>query len=123
MTTQMPPPFVPHQPQAPVQIVTPGHSNGFAITSLVLGIVSLIGFGLFTGIPAIIFGGIALKRRYPGHGMSLAGVITGSIGTLLSILFIGFIIMMYAIGSNSSYYNQRYDGHSNYRYESENPRT
>ena len=58
-----------------------------AITSLVLGLLSFC-LCLFTGIPAIIFGSLALsdigkgRGRIKGKGMALAGIITGSIGTL-----------------------------------------
>ena len=58
-----------------------------AITSLVLGLLSFC-LCLFTGIPAIIFGLLALsdigkgRGRIKGKGMALTGIITGSIGTL-----------------------------------------
>ena len=123
MTAHTPPPYVPQQqPQAPVQM-TQGPSNGFPVTSLVLGIVSLLGFGLLTGIPAVIFGGIALRRKQPDHGMSLAGVITGSIGTFFSLLFIIFMTIVVVIGHNSGYYNEPAPYYDGYSEQSENPRT
>lgn len=72
---------------APVKQDTP-----LAVMSMVFGVVSLSGPGLFFGIPAIIMGVIALKRKQGERGLSIAGIVTGIISTLLSLLFIGFII-------------------------------
>jgi hypothetical protein len=121
--TTTPPPYVPQQQptQAPVQIAHA--SNGFSIASLILGILSLLGFGLLTGIPAIILGGIALKRRQPERGMSLAGVITGSIGTLFSLLLIAFLIAIFAISNNTEYHNESSPSYNGYSTPIENPRT
>jgi hypothetical protein len=122
--TTTPPPYVPQQQptQAPVQ-ATHRTSNGFSVASLILGILSLLGFGLLTGIPAIILGGIALKRKQPEHGMSLAGVITGSIGTLFSLLLIAFLIAIFTIGNDSEYYNEPSPSYDGYSTPIENPRT
>jgi hypothetical protein len=57
--------------------------KGLAVTSLVLGILSLVCLGPLTGIPAIICGHIARKRsrqspaQYGGPGMALAGLVLG----------------------------------------------
>ena len=66
--------------------------SGLAVTSLVLGILSLVGCTLLTGIPAIICGIIARKRArespetHGGDGMALGGIITGSVGSTLVFL-------------------------------------
>lgn len=73
-------------------------TSGLAITSLVLGILSFTGFGLLTGVPAIITGIIALKKGQHERAMSIAGIILGSVATLLSLLFVGFLILMFAWG-------------------------
>ena len=66
-----------------------------SITSLVLGILAAM-TGLTTdwfdqetavgmlmaGVLAIIFGGIALSKKYRGKGMAIAGMVTGIIGVL-----------------------------------------
>ncbi len=63
--------------------------NGLSITSLVLGILSVLGCLFLTGIPAIITGHIAHARArrdpqtYGGASMALTGLIMGYIGTLL----------------------------------------
>lgn len=72
--------------------------SGLAIASLVLGVVSMTGPGLLLGIPAIITGAMALKRKLGGRGLALAGLITGIISTVLSVLFIMFIALMIIIG-------------------------
>ncbi|MEO5950712.1 MAG: DUF4190 domain-containing protein [Candidatus Saccharimonadales bacterium] len=96
---KVPTPTAAQSPQAPASVITVKEDTTLATVSMVLGIVSFFGFGLLLGIPAIITGSIALKRKYPGHGMSLAGVITGAISSLLSILFIGLwvVIVIFAI--------------------------
>lgn len=78
--------------------------SGLSVVSLVMGILSLTGFGLILGIPAIITGVMALRRSAADRGLSWAGIITGSISTaislLLLILFIIFIIVA-AVGAGS----------------------
>jgi hypothetical protein len=57
--------------------------KGLAITSMVLGIVSFVGCTVFTGIPAIITGHIALNRtrkspqQFGGGGLAVAGLVLG----------------------------------------------
>ena len=69
-------------------------SSGLAIASLVLGILSLTCFYLFTGIPAVICGHIAHSRikrsggALEGSGLALAGLITGYIGIALSVVIV-----------------------------------
>jgi hypothetical protein len=76
--------------------------NGFAITSLVLGIIGLIGLVFVLSVPAIIFGGIALARansgRGSGKGMAIAGLILGIVGTLLSLLLIAVLVTLQISG-------------------------
>jgi hypothetical protein len=75
-----------------------GKSSGLAIWSLVLGILSLTCFWIFTAIPAVICGHMAYGRirrsagALTGEGLALGGMITGYIAIALSI----FIIPMMA---------------------------
>ncbi|MNX65495.1 hypothetical protein D3C86_965570 [compost metagenome] len=103
MTEQHPPQFVPPQPTHTQTPPAQNQSKDFPIASLVLGIVSLLGAGIFAGIPAIIFGAIALKRKQPSRGMSIAGVITGSISVVLSLLFIAFMVFVVNITNTNDY--------------------
>lgn len=63
-------------------------TSGAAIASLVLGLMSLV-FTILTGIPAIILGIIAQGSisKSGGHkkgtGLATAGIVTGSIGTIM----------------------------------------
>lgn len=68
------------------------NSQGLAIASLTLGILSIpldaIGIGIILGVLAVIFGAISV-RQGNGRKKSIAGIITGSIGILLlPVLFI-----------------------------------
>ncbi|MBI4417460.1 MAG: DUF4190 domain-containing protein [Ignavibacteriales bacterium] len=67
---------------------------------LVLGILSLVMFGLLTGIPAWIMGHTDLRRMREGsmeradEGLTRAGMILGIIGTVLSALALLIIILV-----------------------------
>lgn len=86
--------------QAPPPPPFPGSGNkqqGFAIASLICGLLSIVCcMGLFTGIPGVILGIIAMNKEkadpanYGGRGMAMAGTITGGLGILLSL---GWIIL------------------------------
>lgn len=82
------------QPTPPIST----DANGLAIASLVLGILSLTGFFIFAGIPAIITGIMSLKKKQKERGMSIAGIIMGGISTLLSLLFIIFFVALIILG-------------------------
>jgi len=83
------------QPQAQAQ-----PDSGLSIVSMILGITSLTGPGLLLGIPAIITGSIALKKNLGGRGLSITGLVTGIISTVLSILFLTFIAFLIVWGVN-----------------------
>jgi hypothetical protein len=74
-----PPAFLSNQPL----------NSRLAKTSLVLGILSIIGCSVFTGIPAIITGSIAHSRsrkspqEFGGKGMAMAGLVMGCLSALL----------------------------------------
>ncbi|MBM7515287.1 DUF4190 domain-containing protein [Nocardioides nitrophenolicus] len=78
------------------------HPQGTTI--LILGILSLICCGLFTGIPAIIMGKKALDEsktaNYNNAGVIKAGWICGIIGTALSALGIILNIILIAAGAS-----------------------
>lgn len=74
-------------------------TDGKAVTSLILGILSLTFFSILAGIPAVILGHMSrsnIKKsmgRLKGEGMALAGLIMGYI----SFLAIPFILIIAAI--------------------------
>ena len=67
--------------------VQPQSEGTLAIVSLVFGVVSLTGPGLLLGIPAIVTGVIALRKRQ-NRGLSIAGLVTGIVSTVISLLFV-----------------------------------
>ena len=77
-------------------------TNTWAVASLVLGIVSLVG-GFCFGVPpilAVIFGFVALRgasrtnSSQSGNGLAIAGIIMGVIGTIA----FGFVIIRMMTG-------------------------
>lgn len=80
--------------------VYPPKSNGFGITALVLGILSVVTcyFGLLFGVPAVIFGvlgrGKAKRGEADNDGMALAGIITGAVGIVISLAFVVFFVVI-----------------------------
>jgi peptidyl-prolyl cis-trans isomerase B (cyclophilin B) len=80
----------------------PGKIDGLAIASLVLGLLTPLCCGFFTGIPAIICGHISLSKcsknpNLQGKGMAIAGLILGYVGTIGTILYFLFFGGMAAI--------------------------
>lgn len=74
--------------QSPQPVQT-AKTNGFAIASLVLGIIGF--FNFFAAVLAIIFGGVAMGQlnRNPemkGRGLATAGLIVGIIAFVVRII-------------------------------------
>ena len=72
--------------------------KGFAVASMVLGIIALVLFWIFylsvpCAILAIIFGILSIKSSR--KGMSIAGITTGAIGFVLMVLLYGFIFVFF----------------------------
>jgi hypothetical protein len=74
-------------------------TSGMAITSLILGIVALFPCSVFTGLPAIILGGICLgvigrsRGRIKGKGLAITGIVLGGLSILLlPVAAIGLLI-------------------------------
>ncbi|MFE5945658.1 DUF4190 domain-containing protein [Streptomyces sp. NPDC056480] len=92
-------------------------SNGMGTASMVLGIIAVAGFcmyglGVVLGILALIFGIIGIKKCGRGEatnrGMAIAGIVLGAIGTLVSAVFLGFVI--WAVSQDStSFEDSGYD--------------
>lgn len=84
-----PPPGYPPSGPAPG---TPPPNNALAITALILGILSPLCLGCFTGVPAIICGHIARGQirasngTQSGDGMALAGLILGYISLAITLV-------------------------------------
>ena len=67
-------------------------TSGLAISSLVLGMLSLLCFGMFSGIPAVICGHLAQSTirksegTIGGGGLAIGGLVTGYIGTVFTTI-------------------------------------
>ncbi len=78
-------------------------TNGFAIASLVLGIVWIDWVG---SVLALVFGYIAKGQidrsggQQSGRGMAIAGIVLGWVG----IAILALVILVFALGSSSSNY-------------------
>lgn len=72
-------------------------TSGLAIASLVCGLLSFMTC-LFTGIPAVVLGIIALLKisssggRLKGQGLAITGLVTGGLGTLASVALVAWFI-------------------------------
>jgi len=91
-----------YQYQGPQQggMMPPKLPKGFAVASLVLGIIGLvfsltpigIGIGLICDILGIIFGGVGISKakrgQASGKGMAMAGLICAIIGIFIVVMWI-----------------------------------
>jgi hypothetical protein len=77
-----------------VAVTQKQEDSSLAIVSMVLGVVSLTGPGLLLGIPAIITGIIALKKKLAGRGLAITGLVTGIVSTVLSLLLCIFMVFL-----------------------------
>jgi hypothetical protein len=85
-------------PSLPTSQAT-GQPQGLAITSLVLGLLSLVCLPVLAAIPAVICGHLArsrarrLPRLYGGAGFALAGLITGYISLVLILVILPALLL------------------------------
>jgi hypothetical protein len=99
-----PPP--PQQPQAyaPVPVVQQTRTNGFAVASLVLGIVWLYGVG---SILALVFGYVGKSQidqsggQQTGRGLAIAGIVLGWVGVAGVIIVI--VVLAAAVNTNTNF--------------------
>jgi hypothetical protein len=74
------------------EVQAPPRTSPLAVWSLVLGILSLLCFSIFTGIPAIICGHMGRSKirdsqgALKGEGLALAGLILAYISIALFVL-------------------------------------
>lgn len=79
--------------------------KGFSITSLILGLASILfGFTFLVPIGAVIFGAIGIKREPSARGMSITGLILGGIMLLgwaaLIVFWIVFAVVFASAASS-----------------------
>ncbi len=105
MTPSLPPPVPPTVHQS---------RNDLPVAAMICGILSLTGFGIFLGIPALIMGSIALKRNYENRSFSITGLVTGAISTFLSLLVLAFMLLLFTQEDNSPSNYPPYDSRPGY---------
>ncbi|MGV8876896.1 MAG: DUF4190 domain-containing protein [Rhodoglobus sp.] len=96
------PPLVPSQTIYVVQ----GPPRGFSITSLILGLCSILfGFTFLVPLGALIFGIIGIRREPAGRGMAIAGIVIGALFMLFWLALGGAIFALFAtlIGVGATY--------------------
>ncbi|MEU1351175.1 DUF4190 domain-containing protein [Streptomyces sp. NPDC005775] len=76
-------------------------TNGFAVASLICGIIGLLFFGIILGPVAIVLGVVALRQvsAKGGNGMAKAGVVLGVIDLVLVV-----VLMIAAASGGFSWY-------------------
>jgi hypothetical protein len=84
--------------------VTPPPNHPRAVPSLVLGILSLVLCGLFTGIPAMVMGRRAIREirasggTLGGEGMAEGGFWTGLVGTAWAAVAASIVFLVFVFG-------------------------
>lgn len=92
----------------------PPERKGFAIASLVLGILSLLlccVYGGFLGILGLVFGILSLVKKESKMGMAIAGIITSAFGIVYGICWIIASVMTVQYGTENfdkAYYEEFY---------------
>lgn len=116
----------PYEQQAPVYAqggqpapygAAPLPKNNLGVWSLVLGILSVLGCGLVTGIAAIITGTKSRQAQREGladnGGMGLAGLIMGWIGTVLVtlgvVVYIVFAVVLFSTPEFQESFEEGYE--------------
>ncbi|MEJ7833921.1 MAG: DUF4190 domain-containing protein [Nocardioides sp.] len=83
-------------------------NNSSAVVALVLGILSFVACGPFTGIPAIFVGRSAIRQidqsggREGGRGLAQAGLWLGVANTVLAALVVVGFVVIIALAAGTS---------------------
>lgn len=87
-------------------------TDGLSIASLVCGVLAILAscmyIGFIFGIPGVICGHMSLKKikKSPtpiqGKGMAIAGLVTGYIGTIISIAMVVFVVFFIGLAAMES---------------------
>lgn len=91
-----PGPYPQHQLPQPQIVMMARPTSGLAVTSMILGIIGILGGWCMAGIPciaAVILGHMALPATRDGtvggHGMAIAGLVMGYLFVIPAIIFFG----------------------------------
>jgi hypothetical protein len=115
-------PYQEQSPQGPVYAqggqpyaygAAPLPKNSLGVWSLVLGILSVLGCGLLTGIAAVITGHKSRRAQQEGQadngGMGLAGIITGWVGIAWTTIYIVFLIVLAVFAVNDPSFQDSFE--------------
>jgi len=84
----------------PPPVNQPPESNGLAVASFVLGLISTVSICIcYISIPLAITGlilGIVAKKRSEGNGMRTAGIVLSILGIVISLAYILLIVIIVA---------------------------
>ncbi len=78
-------------------------NSGMALTSVILGALSVVGCLFLTGIPAIITGFLAMRKidqsrgKLGGKGMALTGLALGAVGLVFSVVLVPLVLLLPAV--------------------------
>jgi hypothetical protein len=102
--------YEPQFPSAPLEsqqaqlVQKPDNTAG--LVALVLGILGLLFFGILTGVPAIFLGISGRRKAAAGQatngGQALAGLVLGVVSTVLTVLAVGFLVLVITSGTQVS---------------------
>ena len=114
-------PYPPNYNQRPADNRKEEPGKGFAVASMVLGLISLVlfctGINIITAILAIVFGIIHLVKQKQNHGMAVAGIVTAVVGILAFVTY--WLLIIHAAGRTSGpdeflrRYEYQFDGEMN----------
>jgi hypothetical protein len=102
-TSELAPPTPPMPLGAGSPAGAPSPTNGFAVASLVLGILAVvlcwtIYLGIGLGVLAIVFGALGIGRARAlaaNRGMAVAGLVLGIAGVVLSLVLILLVVTFF----------------------------
>lgn len=88
-----------------------GGNIGIAIASLVCGILAIIcccatTFSLLLSVASIVLGVITIVKKYDGKGMAIAGIATGGVAIVLTVLA---FVSLFASGVYSDFVSDIFD--------------
>lgn len=90
----------------------PQKTNGLAIAALITGIIAVVSgwapfWGFLVGAAAIVLGILGLKKSAHMKGLSIAGIITGAIGALWSLVIsVFFVLAIASVGIGGAALNE-----------------
>lgn len=87
------------------QPLVPAKKKGLSITSMILGIASIVLCwlgGLLLGPAAVILGIISLNKKQDKKGMAITGIITGAVSFVFTIVMLVIIFIMFILTEDAN---------------------